>query len=139
MEAKSQEAKAALAAKEQELQLAKQQAQYIQQTATQNINAANERASNAAYQINQNMTAANDRACSAERERMKIEADLKSQHDTDARQIEHLRNQAQLAEVQLKAQQEFLNRTNTYSYKMHKEKLKYMRKHYQIMSYDQKK
>ena len=56
------------------------------------------------------MTVANQRASSAERERMKIEADMKSQHEADARQIEHLRNQAQLAEVQLKAQQEFVSK-----------------------------
>jgi len=61
-------------------------------------------------QVSHNVTAANERASSAERERIKIEADLKSQREADARQIDHLRNQVQLADAQLKAQIEFVSK-----------------------------
>ena len=55
-----------------------------------------------------NASTANERANSSERERIRIEADLKAQKEACAKEIDLLRSQAQLADARLQAQQDFV-------------------------------
>ena len=100
MQTKAKETQLALEAKDKEIQHARQLAETIKQTADQAFSVAN-----------MNLSTANERASSADIERRRVEADLKTKAETAQREADQLRGQAQLADARLQAQQQFMAST----------------------------
>ena len=87
----------ALEAKDKEIQDAKQQVEQIRQAAAQNY-----------HLINHNVSTANDRANSADRERLKMQEDLRIQQEAGAKEVENLKSQIHLADAKFQALHDFV-------------------------------